>query len=430
MPNVPPKGAWGRPDIGLGAATELVDSVATIIGETTPRNVLEIWVGDDTGVPVLVWVRVPDGPASATVGYVAGTPAALGKAAVSWVPLSPLRSDSYRVDRPDGSVVGTAAQGAVGLDDTAPRPLNGTYKVYSLLAGLVDATPAVTSAINLTQNPASFTAALVDNRPSGGAIYNHLVWTAPGYGKPHQYQIWRNGVFYVTVSGDTTSYDDTGMIMGSTMSYTVYPVLSGIKNATGLTAAVAVPTDPPTSVVLSNPAADTLRLSWVPPGQYSYFEIQKYDNTVGVWQAYNTTTGTSIDWTTPNPGYMRVRTVSANGVASGWVQAGPVTPKPPAPGILACRPITGNAFGVEIVPDAYPYAPNTYFCSEVYTATYPSWSTINATTYPCGYSSAFSDPPSVFQFGRGTDWAYLRVRAQRNGVWSDWTQCGPIYYPA
>lgn len=428
MPNVPPMGAFGLGPVAAPAApTEAVDAVATLVAETTPRNVLEIWASDAAGVLKLVWVRVPDGPASATVGYVAATPAAGGKAAVSWVPLVPLRSDSYRVDRPDGSVVGTATQGATALDDTAPRPLNGAYKVYARLASLVDATPAVTSVINLTMVPATFTAALVDNRPSGGGIYNHLVWTAPGYGKPHQYQIFKNGALYTTVSGDTTVYDDAGMIMGATSNYVVYPVLSGIKNATGAAASVAVPQDPPTGVVLSNPSADVLRLDWVAPGQYSYFEVQHYDNTVGVWTAHSTTTGTYDTWAVVNAGYMRVRAVSAAGVASGWVQAGPVTPKPPVPGVSYCGEVAGNRYAVQIAVDSYSLPGSTYFCAEVYTATYPYWSTLNTIDGPCAYSDAFGNPPFL-TFGRGTDWAYLRVKRQRNGVWSDWYQCGPIYW--
>lgn len=433
MPNIPPRGAFGRAAGSAGVPTEVLDVVATIIGETTPRNCLEIWASDASGVKALVWARTPDGPASASLSYVSGTPAANGLVRVAITPSSPLRSDSYQIKRSDGSVAGTATQNATTFDDTAPLPVSGTYTVTAMLAGLVDASPTVTGSLNLTGAPASGSATLVDNRGSGGSMYVHLAWTAPAWGKPHQYQIWRNGSLYTTVSGDLLTYDDSGVLQGSTMSYNIYPVLSGVLGPNPRAVSTAVGQDAPTGVALSNPAADTLRLAWTAPAQYSYFEVQYYDSAVGfVWTALTTTTGFSADWSTANAGYMRVRALSSTGIASSWVQAGPITPKPPA------VPAVGMSL---YVSSDYAYA------GLLVTLNAPVGQSYEAQNYrtdinaweASGYETLYT--PHTVTGSEGGVWefrayrldsrhgavgVYMRARRVRNGVGSDWTQLGPV----
>lgn len=430
MPNIPPYGAFGRVDAGGGAPTAVIDAVATQIGETAPRNVLEIWVADAAGAKKLVWTRTPDGPTSASIAYVAATPAANGLVRVTITPLADLKSDSYQIKRPDGSVAGTTSQSATTFDDVAPLPLSGTYTVTALLAGLTDATPVATNSLNLSTAPGALTLSQLT-----GPTRIHLVWSAPSWGKPHQYQIYKNGSFYTTVSGDVTSYDDTGVIYGATTSYTVYPVLSGVRGANGSTNSTAVAQDPPTSVSLINNAADSLQLSWAAPATGAHhYDVEKYDTTVGVWVAYTSLTGLAASWSTVNPGYGRVRAVSSTGVVSGWVQAGPVTPKPPPPSIIVYVNCAGGAcgggyndFSNELGVDATYSGVQPSFCAQYYWSAFPQYGWQDATDpSPCQLGDNITGGRFWFVPRLQLNPTYGRVNRVRNGVASDWTQVGPV----
>lgn len=428
MPNVPPMGLFGLvPGLSPGTPTEAVDVVATLVGETAPRNALEVWAtAPGSTVPKLVWSRAAGVPAAPlTQTYNGGT----GFVTVGWVAPNPTKQDSFDVKRPDGSLVGSVSAAATSIVDSAPLPLNGAYTVTARLAGL-SGTPTATPTLNLAAAPGALTATFQDNRPASVKV--HLVWSAPAYGNPHQYQIWRNGALYTTVAGTATTYDDLGVLFGSSPSYTVYPVLSGVRAAGSSTASVAIPQDPPTGVALSNPAADTLRLSWAAPSMYSYFEVQRYDNTVGVWTAHTTTAALSSDWNAVNPGYMRVRAVSATGVASGFVQAGPVTPKPPPPTILAyinCSGAcagghSGDSFYNEFLVQTTYSGVQPTFCAEYFWSGFPGsgWQDAGG----CQPGDNIGGSFAWFPFRLQLTPTYARTKQVRWGVDSDWNQTGAL----
>lgn len=424
MPNVPPRSLSGRSiDLGEGAATDAIDVVATLIGETTPRLALEVWAGDAAGVPQLVWARNTDGPAAATMTYLSGTPASAGKVRVSWTPLSPLRSDSYQIKRPDGSVAGTATQFATSFDDTAPRPLNGPYVLIALLAGVPDASPASTNTVNMSTGPASMLT------PINGGSYWRLQWTAPAWGKPHQYRVYRNGVLVTTLDGGTLSYDDTGWTPGVSSVYQVFAVESGVQGGGSGTATVNhVPLDP-INVSLASPAPDLLRLNFqYPGGSIARYEVQRYDVNVGAWANHdlNNVSGQS-DWsTTTTTGYMRVRSIGTNGQASNYVQVGPVNVTVPLPQALGYYGPHPSQWPNQNRAISAFEANGVTLCGEYYWANFPGWHDTGWVLGPAcqtlnGGNSAVWDI-SRLQFSP----TYFRVRRYRAGLYSDWVQYGPV----
>lgn len=291
---------------------------ATLAGERTPRSVLEVWAAGADRVPKLVWIRDAESPSAATIAY--SNP----NVNVSWTPLSPLRSDSYEVRRPDGSLAGTALQDAVAFVDSAPMALSGAYTVTGMIAGVADSTPRSSNSLNLTTAPQTPAAAF--STPNV-----NVTWTAPSWGQPHFYHVYRNGVYQAQVVGTSLAWSDTNPPRGTQPTYTVYAVLSGTLSAGATTAAVNVPAFAPVSVGLAAlPAGDSLRLTWASGGgTVTGFEVQRY---VSSWQAHASYgAGTFLsDWATTSAGYMRVRALSAGG-ASDWVQSGPVSPVTPPP---------------------------------------------------------------------------------------------------
>lgn len=413
MPNVPPMGVFG---VGPGAAaapTEAVDAVATLPGETAPRNVLEIWAtAPGSTVPKLVWSRTPGVPASPlTQAYSAGA------VTVTWVAPTITKQDGYDIKRPDGTLAGSAAQGATSFVDSAPRPLNGAYTVTAKLGGL-SGTPTATPTLNLAASAASVTAVW------NGTSAVNVGWAHPAYGAPHNYGVYRNGVLLATLAGTSTSWVDAGPPRGTQPTYVVVPVLSGVNGGNAGSATVSVPAAAPTSVGLSSPSVDTLRLVWAAPaGTVTGYEVQRYVSSTGPWTAW-ATYGTGVfssDWGTAVSGYMRVRALSAGG-ASAWVQAGPVSPIPPLP---------------VIDPD-----PNGFYGASGWF--YLAWTALPGTTYDVerfaqiefdGWGQSWTrlatDSTASNQnywnggYPADTDGFYMRVRAHRDGVYSDWVQRGP-----
>lgn len=420
MPNVPPLGVWGRVDNGIGTPTEMVDGVATLVGETTPRNVLEVWCGDSAGVPRLVWVRSVDGPSSVSAVYTGATPAKEGKVTVSWVPSSPLRSDSYQVLRADGSLVGVASQFQTSMVDTGPRPVAGGYRVAGVLAGVVDATPTVSASLNLTTGPPTLSSL------DGGELLR-LSWTVPTWGKPHGYQVYRDGGLYVSVDGSTTTYDDYGFVPGQTHTYQVFAVLSGVRGGGSPTHTVSFIPPVPVNVSLSSPAANLLRLNFAyPGGAITRYEVQRYDATVGfVWIDHDLNNGSGqSDWaTTTGYGYMRVRSVGANGLMSGYTQVGPVSPIVPPPVAIWIGTI-GSGYQVSIqLNDASDELVQT-ICAQAYWSGFPSYDWMN--TNPACQAGTNSGVME-FHFDRlQFTPTYMRIRRIRNGVSSAWAQYGPV----
>lgn len=252
MPNVPPMGLWGRAaDLGVGPPTPMVEGVATLVGETTPRQLLELWVGDAAGVPKLVWAKTPVGPATAT----ATVQSYYGYVTIAWVNPALMARDRYEIKRADGSIAGYALPGDTSFVDLNARSLNGPYTVTALLEAVRALAPAVTNALTLYDSPGSVTATYYPSYlPSLEQV--SLAWTTPSYGRPRGYSLYRsiNGgaswSWMTDVGSGALNYTDYNMIRGEINTYLVNPFIADYGG--GRAGAVAVQIDPPTCV--PNPA--------------------------------------------------------------------------------------------------------------------------------------------------------------------------------
>lgn len=416
MPNIPPMGAYGAPaGPSPGAATAVVDAVATLVGETTPRLVLEIWAAAADGVPKLVWVRSGAGPTSVAVSYVSASPPAGGHVHVTWVPLNPLKSDSYDVRRPDGSLVATVGQSVTVLDDPSPLPLNGGYSVSSKLGGLLGQSVA-SSALNLATAPTSFAAVLW----SAPTPHPYISWQPPAWGTPHQYQLWRDGVLFVTLPGTTLAYDDFAFVPGAVHAYQVFAVLSGVKGGGTSVINVSNPPNAPANVSLSTPVGDTLRLYFeTGGGTVTNFEVQRYHDPATAWVAFTTlpyATSYNVDWVPQGSGglpdgasgYMRVR-ANAPGGSSAWVQVGPVTPMVPPAVVSLFR---DGARNINLQVDRVGSADRTDF--QVYRD--GAWQ---------GWNYAWPTDPFNYVFTSNTTPAYAQVVTWRGSQQGAVIQYGP-----
>lgn len=245
----------------------MVDGRGSVAGGV-PTQVLEVWVGDALGVPRLVWVNVTEGPGAA-VDFIRPN------AHLSFtVAPNPPRADFYEIRRPDGSIAGTAPIGATSFDDTAPRPLNGKYKIYANTATYTDVSPGSSGTLLWDVPPTT-----PGSTFNAGPGTMTLTWAQPGYGDPHQYNIYRAGVFQATVDGLLHTWTDPAPLRGTSTNYQVYAVLSGIQNTNALTITALTPALPPTGLAVSYPGpAGTRRLSYsAPSGGWTGWTI-KYDS--------------------------------------------------------------------------------------------------------------------------------------------------------
>lgn len=434
MPNIAPLGLWGEPDGTGGAPSAVVDLVATLPGETTPRNALEVWCGDAAGVPRLVWARLADSPTSATATYVSGSPAANGKVTIAWVPQSPVRADSYLVKRADGSVVGTATQSAGSIDDLAPRPITGAYTVAGVLAGVADTSPTSTNSLSLGLTVATYVAELWPTPVS----HPYLHWTQPTWGKPHEYQLFRDGALYVTLDGAALSYDDLGHNPGAAQIYEVFPVLAGVAGTgSGATALATVPLAP-ISVSLSSPGYDLIRLNfYYPGGSIARYEVQRYDDAAPGWVNHDLSNLSGVsDWSTTTwSGYMRVRSIGTDGVASPYVQVGAIPAQVPAPtNITIAHHPTDWPNSIRVISDfmgsgvpAWAFT----MCGEFYGNPSFGWRTDFTTGMggglACQLRTVTTGESLIWDATRAGGWGtYFRARNVRHGVYSDYTQVGPM----
>lgn len=427
MPNVPPRGMFSSKrslnETPVPGTTAVVDAKATLPGEVVPRQVLEVWASGASGVPQLVWVKDANSPTTAVVSYVAATPASGGHVHMTWTNPNPIRSDSYRILRPDGSLAGTTTQLATSFDDPAPRPLNGTYKLVAMLGSAADPSPGVSNSLNMSTGPTAFAVTIP------ALTYGRLTWGHPAWGKPHQYQVFRDGALYVTLDGAALIYDDVNPTRGQTHTYQVFPVLAGVRGGgTAVLSLAYTPLDP-INVQITSPAADLLQLTFnYPGGAIARYEIQRYDGNSPGWINHdlNNTSGVSNWGTTTNVGYMRVRSVGINGQVSDWEQQGPIA-SIVAPPVIQSFLVLSTGFA-QVVAITNPGSE--LYCAEYYLVNFPGW---RAGPFLSSGSSSSQCQPGG---GGGVVWweyerfqsspSYARVKRVRNGVDSEWTQVGPV----
>lgn len=419
MPNIPPQGAYAL----LGVRAAPVDEArATLTATNVVREVVEIWASDPAGVKKLVWVARPETPATATATYVAATPASAGHVHVAWTPLVPLRSDSYAISRPNGILAGHAAQGASSFDDPAPVPLNGQYRLTAQLETLSDVTPALAS-LNLSIGPTSFAVSI-----TGGGGGGDLTWGHPTWGRPHQYQVWRDGAPYVTLDGAVLSYQDANPTRGATHAYQVFAVLSGVVGGGSSVVNVAFTPLDPANVAISSPFADDLRVTFsYPGGAIARYEVQRYDANAPGWVDVNLNNVSGLqDWTTTtNVGYLRVRAVGGNGLPGNYVQVGPLASIVPPVALLSFDRRPGTSTQNRAIANIE--AAGVVVCGEYLmdNPSFPGWRTSFITGAACQTNDGASPPfwdADRFQSSP----MYFHIARVRNGVYSAWTQYGPV----
>lgn len=311
MPNVAPRGLFGRAAGAVSAATHVY---ATLPGETVPSEALEVWCSGPDGVPHLVFATTPGAPDSVDADYAAGV------VLVTWVAAA--AADGHVVRRPDGSTVATVTGSVSSVVDPSPRAGTGGYTVTASLSGVPGSSAGTESdPLPLADPVTSLAAAIV-----GTGV--QLGWAHPSYGQPPiGYRVQRAGVTIATVSPTLTTWTDLSPLVGTATTYSVTPVFHASTAGAAATVAVSVPAAAPASVTLAAVGANSLRLAWAhPAGPRTGYEVETQE-VGGAWTALSTpaSTVTQASWATTVSGSMRVRTLAAGG-ASAWVEVGPIAP--------------------------------------------------------------------------------------------------------
>lgn len=333
MPNVAPRGWWGRGS--TGAAGEVTDAWVGDpdgTGEYVPIETVFCW-DEALGEYVVLWSRTAGSPVSAAASYQTspGT-----QVTVEWVLPDPHLADSFNIRRPDGSLAGTVASSQTTFVDPDPRPLNGAYRVHGVLAGQ-QGPATLTNSLDLRLPPATVNTSVVDNGTASSSVT--VTWTHNALGRPDQYAVYRDDTLVGTVSGTTLAFSDENPLRGQVSTYSVRARLSGVTSAIGTAAsATSVAAAPPPSATLAatNPPLSNLRLTWThPAGSRTGYETE-YDtnNNVFIGTASHGSSVTERNLGSTVARRMRVRTLSDGG-PSAWVTRGPTTPindvTPPGP---------------------------------------------------------------------------------------------------
>lgn len=324
MPNIPPRGLYGRDNATWKNPVAIFARDAGVWKPAVAVYAMQ------AGAWQLIWAASATPPASATITYTTG------QVNVSWVASTPAVADAYNIYRSDNSLAGTVAAPATTFVDPSPRPLSGAYKVFGVLGGAESPTAATSNSLDLRLQAATFTATLV-----GSTV--KLDWTASAVGSPDSWNVYRtSGTPVLLSSGSTaTTFTDPNPPAGVVSDYAVIPVLTSIEGLTK-TVSIGVPANVPLSVALAAFGISNLRLTWsAPSGTVTGYEVETSTNGSS-WSA-SAVDASPTDWaTTTATGYMRVRSLSAGG-NSAWVVAGPVAAindvTPPAnPTITSWKP--------------------------------------------------------------------------------------------
>jgi fibronectin type 3 domain-containing protein len=253
---------------------------------------------------------------------------ASGQVTLSWTPVN--GATGYRVLR-DGVQVATTT--VAGFTDTGLD--NGTSYGYQVLATNVAGWSPLSDAVDGTPNvvapatPTNLVAA-----PGDGTVT--LAWSAvPG---ATAYQVFRGAT--LLTSQPTTTYTDSGLVDGTSYSYTV-KALNGVV-ASGATAPVtctpvATAPDAPTNVV-ATPGDATVTLTWTAsPGATSYTVVR--DGVPVTTQPGTTFSDASVANGSTYTYYVLARRLNSPASApSATASATPAAPPLASPSGLAAAP--------------------------------------------------------------------------------------------
>jgi prepilin-type N-terminal cleavage/methylation domain-containing protein len=267
--------------------------------------------------------------------------------------------------------------------DTGVKP-GDTYTYWLTAVGPDPVDPGAGERSSITSSPVSATADATGGpgRPTGlawaqeGNDQARLTWDEPGDVQTGDtYRIVRDGTQVATVPSGTTTWVDPGPLGHNTpYRYTVQTVrgaeTSGVAGPVEAVLTDNEPPAPPTSVTVQSGSNGYPLLRWrrSVSSDVSRYEIWRMsvdpDPSRSGWHPVATLTAAAAEWTDTDPlenepVRYRIRAVDADGLASPWVEAGPVAapdqtgPEPPE-SILA----GGVQDAIAIGWDPSDFAPN------------------------------------------------------------------------
>jgi fibronectin type 3 domain-containing protein len=332
--------APGNTQIGLswtavnGATLYRVFRNGTSVGTTGSPAYTDTGLTNGTSYSYYVVAYRLNSPASAASATVASSPvtpplstptgvsATPGDTQVSLTWNAVSAATSYKVLR-NGSQV--AAPAGTSYTDTGLT--NGTTYSYTVVA--VSASSSSTASAPVTATPA----AAAPGAPTGlsgqaGDTAATLTWTAVSGAT--SYKVYRGGVLKATVT--SPSYSDTGLTNGTTYSYYVTAVKSGVESAASTTVTVtpvAVTPGVPSGVVAA-PGNAQVTVSWTASANAQSYKVYRNGTLVGSPATTSFTDTGLTNGTTYSYTVVAVNG-SASSAASAAVTGTPMAPAPAAP---------------------------------------------------------------------------------------------------
>lgn len=263
------RGLWGFPGPGAGVPLPVSYLAGTTAADPTVRPVTEVWVGDDNGVPVLVWASVAQAPSGVAITNVAAG------VQVAFTVALPARATSFEVRRPDGSLVGgyqaaltvadVGTYVGVTVVDGAWLPLNGSYSVTARLDP--GGATAVAYSNTLDMRPQTPTVGSRSYATLGTVM--SLAWTIPTLANADGFDVRRpDGSLAGTVAVDDRTKGSYSMSDGLPRPLSGSYTVSARKNATSGPVATFATLDlstPPLSPAATYDGSFWTIVSWAAP---------------------------------------------------------------------------------------------------------------------------------------------------------------------
>jgi hypothetical protein len=275
MPNMAPRGLGGTTLTGdaSGPAKQVWGCLPT---ETTYRKGAFVYgwnpdVGVTNGLPgswLVLWADEARAPASASATVMANN--GYVHVWIAWVESVPKVADTYRIRRPDGSVVADVPHTQLAVTDTDPRPGTGAYTVSSILAG-GEGGAVTTNAVTLGTAPTW----IAYPAYQGG---NTVSWVDRSSGDGSGMRWYKNGAIWSTQARTPSTQfaeADYGAAIGAIESYRVVTMVNGWEGGSTDTRSVTLPPGPPRIQYL-RPLGNGTHLDFLvygPSGVWTYLEV-------------------------------------------------------------------------------------------------------------------------------------------------------------
>lgn len=469
MPNISPRGLYGWPREGPGTSPGAASEVWVVRSDGTWCAASQVYewcvnTANPNGAWVPVWgaadAAAMTNPLTVNAAQLGGRTTGVITVRVSWTLPSDVFANSWRVFRPDGSVVGdvanTGASTLVTTDtDPRPTPTGGQYRVAPVLGGVVGtgtlsnslilgAAPLVTTAVmNMTDNrvdlnastsPDTFTTVELwrvgEGAPwwTGGPWVAGTVWYDPNYppGQPVTYRICSlvNGR-----RGGCTDWSPVDTKPKAPRPQWVNNQVAVTRTNTGGFAENGY-----FGVAVFNywgpdaGFADSYHVqAWTPTGGGTWYDLGAGDSPG--FATFDFQTGFNVSTANYNTsGYFRVATVW-HGLQSDWAQFGPFNPFPPPikPSVTtffrssAGAMDTGTFQGARRIAGDPLSSPTNGLVFEMYHADAPTWTDVLSYNINAAPNNVYGTTVLMRQ---GLAWG--RIRATGPGGSTIGDQRGPV----